>query len=109
MPWAGTGVRCPLTLASGPQRTEDHEHRDLPRAGPDPRVSPGWRTPVGVSPAGPWPAGVGLSGDLAGRARPPRSRAPPPSQGGAPRAPLAASRLGATRPAAPLARRTPPT
>src|SRR5438093_2828650 len=105
MPSAGTDVRRP-PLLGGPQRTEDHEHRDLHRAGPDPRVSPGWRAPVGVSPVGSGPAGAGLSGDLAGRDRPPRSRARPSGEGGDAQGPLEALRPGGIRRAVLVERRT---
>src|SRR5438309_4283442 len=108
MPSAGTDVRRP-PLLGGPQRTEDHEHRDLHRTGPDPRVSPGWRAPVGVSPVGPGPAGAGLSSDLAGRDRPPRTRARPPGEGGDPQRPFGAIRLVGIRRTVLVERGTPAT
>src|SRR5207248_107893 len=109
MPWAGRGLRRPPLPLGGPQRTADHEHRDLHRAGPDPRVAPGWPAPVGVSPVGPGPAGAGLSGDLAGRNRPPRSRARPPGESSDAQGPLGALRLGGIRRAVLVERRTPAT
>ena len=104
---AGTGVRRPPLPLGGSQRTENHEHRDLPRPGPHTRVSPGRWAPVGVSPVGPGATGAGLPGDLAGRDRPPRSRARPPEEGGDAQGPLGAIRLGGIRRAVLVERRTP--
>src|SRR5439155_3120599 len=91
------------------QRRESDERRDLPSPGADDRLPP-WRwAPVGVSPVGPGATGTGLSGDLAGRDRPPRSRARPLGDGDDAEESPGALRLGRIPRALLVERRTPAT